>query len=81
MKKEIKHTCEQNQYKDAEIQYEKINKEQWGWVLSQWQIATEFEIEDGYEGEIGSPMCSHHLLISHCPFCGENLEAIEKNTW
>ncbi|WNZ57373.1 hypothetical protein QT397_08565 [Microbulbifer sp. MKSA007] len=73
-KEKLKHCCRQNQYEDAEIFYQKINRVAWGWVLSQWQSATEFDIEDGYEGEVGSQMCSHHLLIRYCPFCGEDLE-------
>jgi len=64
-KKEIKYTCQQNHYQMA-----------WGWVLSQWQIATEFDIDGGYKGELGSLMCSHSLLISYSPFCGDNLESI-----
>ena len=80
-KQKKKHTCPENWYKDAEIRYEKINSGEWGWVLDQWQIATKHDIEDGYPGEIGSSMCSHTLLISHCPFCGKNLTKIEANTW
>ncbi len=80
-KKELMHNCEQNQYHDAEIRYEKINQEEWGWVLSQWQLADEIDIESGYQGEKSSQMCSHHLLIKYCPFCGEDLEEIEQSTW
>ena len=80
-KKELKHTCAQNQDKEVEIHCEKINREEWGWVLSLWQFANEFDIEDGYQGEEGSTMCYHHLLIKHCPFCGEDLEKIEQSTW
>ncbi|MDH5669601.1 MAG: hypothetical protein OEY86_16505 [Nitrospira sp.] len=80
-KKELQHSCKQNQHEDAEICYEKINQKEWGWILSQWCIATVDDVGDGHEGTVGAPMCSHHLLISYCPFCGENLINIEENTW
>ena len=80
-KKELKHCCVENQYKDAEVRYEKINQEQWGWVLEQWQVATKHDVDDGYKGSEGGLMCSHFLLISYCPFCGENLNKIEASTW
>lgn len=80
-KKELTHSCDQNPHDDLEIRYEKFNQEEWGWVLSLWWSASPTDINEGYAKEVGEQMCSHHLLISHCPFCGEHLEAREQGTW
>ena len=78
--KERIHDCECNPYEDAEIRYQKINQVDWAWVLCQWQLATDRDVEGGFESEVGSAMCSHNLVISHCPFCGQALSGRNEAT-
>jgi hypothetical protein len=79
--KEEPHQCKDNRYKDVEIRHEKINREEWSWVLESTWYATETEVEDGLATEEGIPLHSDSLLIAFCPFCGENLLEKQKNTW
>ncbi|QMU61196.1 MAG: hypothetical protein GKR92_05565 [Gammaproteobacteria bacterium] len=71
-KKEEIHQCSQNKYKDVEIRYGKINKEQWSWIIETTWYATESEVEDGLAREVRIPLHSDTLLINFCPFCGVN---------
>jgi len=80
-KQEKTHYCEENWYKDTDVRYEKINKEQWSWVLEQTWHASEIEVEDGLAERAGEIISTHTVLISYCPFCGEKLTEIEENTW
>ena len=77
-RKTHKHICQQNDFKNVEIHYDKINAEQWSWVLEQWYWP---ENRPGNNDEIRSISYCHTLLISFCPYCGENLNEIEGNSW
>ena len=79
--REETHKCKENWYSDVEIRHEKINKEEWSWVLEQTWRASKFEVEDGVAEEEGETISSHIILISYCPFCGLNLTEIQENTW
>ena len=46
--KEEIHPCKENHDKDVEIRHEKINKEEWSWVLEQTWHRTEREIDLGF---------------------------------
>ena len=78
---ETDHRCKKNWHKDVEIRFEKINKEEWSWVLDQAWIATKIEFDTGHAEEEGEQICRHILLINHCPFCGLNLNDVKRNTW
>lgn len=73
-----RHNCEQNTFKDVEVRYEKINKEQWSRVLEQWHRP---EHQSDKNDEIYAISYCNTLLISYCPFYGENLNEIESNNW
>ena len=81
MNKEETHQCKENRDDDVDIRHEKINKEQWSWVLEQTWFASKFEVEDGIADREGATISTHTVLISYCPFCGENLTEKQKNTW
>jgi hypothetical protein len=79
--KEETHKCKENWYNDVDIRHEKINKEQWSWVLEQTWCATELEVEDGIADHEGATISTHTVLISYCPFCGIKLTEKQENTW
>ncbi len=79
--KEVTHSCVENYDKDFEIRYEKINKEQWSWVLEQTWHRTGAEVERGLAFQDESIMSTHTVLITYCPFCGICLTDIQENTW
>ena len=76
---EEKHECKHEH--DIEIVHEKINQEDWSWVLWITHYASEFDVEDGHAKEIDEIISSHSTLISYCPYCGENLTLRQPNTW
>lgn len=81
MNKEETHQCKENWYDDVVVRHEKINKEQWSWVLEQTWVASTLEVEDGLADSEGATISTHTVLISFCPFCGENLLEKQENTW
>ncbi len=80
-KEEETHRCKENCNSDVEIHYEKINKEQWSWVLEQTWHASKYEVADRLAKQAGEIISTHTVLISFCPFCGKNLVEMKKNTW
>ena len=71
--REAIHACEANWYKDVEIRFEKINQQEWSWILeTTWREPTETAGSDQSEG---GPLNIHTILVSYCPFCGSDLEA------
>ena len=79
--KEEIHSCKENHDKDVEIRHEKINQEEWSWVLVQTWHRTEREIELGFAFQDGSIISTHTVLIAYCPFCGMCLTHRQENTW
>ena len=79
--KEEIHSCKENHEKDVKIRHEKINKEQWSWVLVQTWHRTEAEIELGLAFQDGSIISTHTVLIAYCLFCGMHLTDRQENTW
>lgn len=75
------HRCKENWYSDAEIRYEKINREEWSWVLEQTWYANQEEVDDGAAEHVGDVISSHTVLITYCPFCGRKLAEGKANTW
>jgi hypothetical protein len=78
---ELVHDCEENFYKDVVIRYQRINVEQWSWVLAYTWYATQSEVDDGMADSVGSIIMSDTLLITCCPFCGYRLTEEKQNTW
>lgn len=78
---DIIHRCDENQYNDVEIKYQKINVEQKSWVIDYTWYATQGEVDDGITEKVGDVIMSDTLLISYCPFCGNKLTDQKKNTW
>ena len=79
--KEEMHKCSANWYKDVVVRHAKINGEQWSWVLEQTWSASRSEVGDGLLGDEREMLSIHTLLISFCPFCGEELTGKMDNTW
>ena len=77
--REEKHDCKHEH--DVVIVHEKINKEQWSWVLWITHYASKFDVEEHEADEVGEIMSLHSTLISYCPYCGENLTLRQANTW
>ena len=80
--KEKIHRCKQNWYVDVEIRYEKINVEQWSWVLEQSFRTSHNKTDNNLsDDDLENIVSSDKVLISYCPFCGCNLTKLKKNTW
>lgn len=69
------HRCQENWYKDVEIRFRMVNQDQESWVPDQDWHATKLDVADGLASREGELICSHALLITHCPFCGVHLTA------
>ena len=65
------HLCEANGYDDINIRYQRINEQQWSWVLEQEFKASDFGFESAPVP--AADRCSMAALISYCPFCGVDL--------
>lgn len=79
LEKEEIHNCIENIYTDAEIRYEKINIEQWSWVLEQIWVASHSDVSDGTASNVGEIISTHTVLILYCPFCGGNLTMLKSS--
>ena len=75
----VAHQCDANWYKDIEIRYEKINREQWSWVFGYTWYAAQSEVEDGIANHVGDVIMMDTVLITYCPFCGDNLTELRKS--
>ena len=78
---ELVHRCKENFYDDVVIHYQKINQENWSWVLDYTWYAKQHDVDDGMADSVGSVIMSDILLISFCPFCGYALTELKHNTW
>ena len=76
---EVVHRCKENFYDNVVIQYQKINQEEWSWVLDCTWYAKQHD--GGMADSIESIIKSDMLLISSCPFCGYALTELKPNTW
>lgn len=77
--REENYCCEGNSHKDVSIRHEKIDAIQWSWVLESTWHAIESKVKDDLASEEEIVIHSDTLLISYCPFCGENLTLIQKH--
>ena len=74
------HRCEQNFYHDVGIEYQKINVEQYSWVIDYIWRAKESDVEESAAENVGDIIRMDTILISYCPFCGKRLTDEKKNT-
>lgn len=57
-----------------------LDSEVWEWCLVIQRSASESDLEENhYLDEVGDSIWQTIVGISHCPYCGENLESVKCN--
>lgn len=57
-----------------------LDSEVWEWCLVIQRSACESDLEEShYLDEVGDSIWQTIVGISHCPYCGENLESVKCN--
>lgn len=57
-----------------------LDSEVWEWCLVIQRSASESDLEENhYFDEVGDSIWQTIVGISHCPYCGENLESVKCN--
>ncbi len=70
------HQCKQLNQSGVEIIYCNFYDEQGDekhWWLHIYKEASEEDVMDGEADEVNEILCSNAIVISYCPFCGQEL--------